>query len=143
MVPPSGPEDLTEATLSRSIRRMTRFLDVRHVMAVQDLAASTEYYTRVLRFQRDPIDAPRWSFLSRDGVKLMLGECADEVAAAETGSHSWMLRIIIEGLDEFHHELKDRGVEVLIEPSTRAYGLREFVIRTPDGHRIMFAEAVK
>lgn len=119
---------------------MSRFADVRGVLAVQDLARSTQFYVDVLGFQRDPVNAKGWSFLSRDAFKLMLGECVDEVPASEIGNHSWFTRVMVEGLDEYFSEVSGRGVEVLSKPENRAYGFREFVIRTPDGHRLMFAE---
>jgi len=60
--------------------------------------------------------------------------------ASETGNHSWFLRVMVEELDDLHREIASRGAEVIIPPGDRTYGHREFVIRTPDGHRIMFAE---
>jgi len=117
-------------------------IDSRAVLAVQDLAISTRFYTDVLGFRRDPVDAKGWSFLSRDSFKLMLGECADEIAAGQTGNHSWFVRLTVEGLDEYHREIASRGAEVIAEPADKRWGLREFVIRTPDGHRIMFSEPV-
>ena len=36
-----------------------------------------------------------------------------------------------------------RGAEVISEPTTEPWGLREFSIRTPDGHRLMFAERLQ
>jgi catechol 2,3-dioxygenase-like lactoylglutathione lyase family enzyme len=117
-----------------------RFEDSRAVLAVQDLATSTRFYTDVLGFRRDPVDAKGWSFLSKDAFKLMLGECADEISAAEIGNHAWFARVMVAGLDEYFTEVSARGVDVLSKPTDRAYGLREFVIRTPDGHRLMFAE---
>ena len=119
---------------------MSRLLESRAVLAVRDVAASTRYYTDVLGFRVDPIAAPGWSFLSRDSIKLMLGECAEEVPASETGNHSWFVRIVVEELDGLHGEIASRGAEVIIAPGNRAHGHREFVVRTPDGHRIMFAE---
>jgi len=121
---------------------MSRLIESRAVLAVRDLAASTRYYTDVLGFRRDPVDARGWSFLTRESIKLMLGECADEVPASETGNHSWFVRIIVEELDDFQREILARGADVIMAPADRAYGLREFVVRTPDGHRIMFAEPV-
>jgi catechol 2,3-dioxygenase-like lactoylglutathione lyase family enzyme len=118
-------------------------LDSRCVLAVQNLDTSTRFYIEVLGFQLDPVDAKGWSFLSLDSFKLMLGECADEVAAGETGNHSWFVRLTIEGLDEYHREISSRGAEVIAEPADKRWGLREFVIRTPDGHRIMFAEPIR
>jgi catechol 2,3-dioxygenase-like lactoylglutathione lyase family enzyme len=119
---------------------VSRFVDSRAVLAVRDLASSTRFYTEVLGFQRDEVEATGWSFLSKDAFKLMLGECADEVAASELGNHAWFTRVMVEGLDAYHHEVSSRGANVISQPADRAYGLREFVIRTPDGHRMMFAE---
>jgi len=117
-------------------------VDCRSVLAVQDLKISTQFYTEVLGFQQEPVDAQGWSFLSKGCFKLMLGECADEVAAAETGNHSWFVRLMLDGLDDYHREIASRGAEVIAEPADKRWGLREFVIRTPDGHRIMFAEPI-
>jgi catechol 2,3-dioxygenase-like lactoylglutathione lyase family enzyme len=122
---------------------VSQVLDSRSVLAVQDLAKSTRFYVEVLGFQLDPVDAKGWSFLSMDSFKLMLGECADEIAATETGNHSWFVRLIIEGLDEYHRVISSRGAEVIADPADKRWGLREFVIRTPDGHRIMFAEPIR
>jgi catechol 2,3-dioxygenase-like lactoylglutathione lyase family enzyme len=112
-------------------------------LAVPDLARSTQFYTDVLGFQRDPVDAKRWSFVSKDSFKLMLGECADEVPASEVGNHSWFARVIVNGLDEYYNEVSSRGADVVAKPADRAYGLREFTVRTPDGHRLMFAERIR
>jgi predicted enzyme related to lactoylglutathione lyase len=121
---------------------MARVINSRCVLAVQDLQASTQFYKDVLGFQLDPVDAKGWSFMSKDSFKLMLGECADEVAASETGNHSWFVRLMLEGLDDYHREIAARGAEVISEPADKRWGLREFVIRTPDGHRIMFSEPI-
>ena len=121
---------------------MPRFVDSRGVLAVRDLSMSTRFYMDVLGFQRDSVEAPGWSFLSKDAFKLMLGECADEVAASEVGNHAWFARVMVDGLDEYHAAVSAKGADVIAPPASRAYGLREFVIRTPDGHRLMFAERV-
>ena len=118
----------------------SRFRDSRAVLAVQDLARSTRYYTEVLGFTLDPIHAPGWSFLCRDGIQLMLGECPDEVAAGETGNHSWFAWIRVKDVDALHRDVAGRGAEVIIPPGDRDHGHREFGVRTPDGHRILFAE---
>lgn len=117
-----------------------RFTDSRCVLAVQDVARSAQYYIEVLGFREDAIDAKGWRFLSKDAFKVMLGECADEVPAGETGNHSWFTCVMVEGLDEYFAGVAARGAEVLSRPADRSYGLRECVIRTPDGHRLMFAE---
>ena len=117
-----------------------RFDHARIVLAVRDLSVSRKHYTEVLGFDLDPIDAPGWSFMSRGSVKLMLGECPDEVSAGETGNHSWFVWISVEGIDELHDDVVARGAEVVVALGDRSHGHREFVVATPDGHRIMFGE---
>ncbi len=121
---------------------MARFVRPRSVLAVRDVAASTRYYTEVLGFGKDPIEAPGWSFLSRDGIQLMLGECVDEVDASETGNHSWFLHVMVEEIDELHQEVTQNGGRIAVPLGDRSHGHREFVVETPDGHRIMFGEAI-
>ena len=119
---------------------MARIADWRHVLAVRDLKVSTRYYTEVLGFQKDLIDDSGWSFLSRDGFKVMLGECIEDMPAGETGAHSWFVHCIVEGVDELHDEIASRGGEVISKPQDTPWGFREFVVRTPDGHRLVFAQ---
>ena len=119
-----------------------RIADPRSVLAVRDLELSTRFYTEVLGFRRDPIDAAGWSFLSRDGFKVMLGECPDVRPAGELGDHSYFVYLRVHGLDALHRELSSRGVDVISPPADKPWGLREFGIRTPDGHRITFGEPI-
>ena len=83
---------------------MSRFVDSRVVLAVRNLRVSTQFYTEVLGFKRDPVEANGWSFVSKEAFKLMLGECADEVAASEVGNHAWFARVMVEGLDAYYQE---------------------------------------
>jgi uncharacterized glyoxalase superfamily protein PhnB len=122
---------------------MHRIVDSRSVLAVRNLEESTKFYMDVLGFRRDFGDgSDGWSFLSKDNFKLMLGECADEIPASELGDHSYFVYLLVEGLDELHRELSARGVQVISEPANEPWGLREFGIRTPDGHRIRFGEPI-
>ncbi len=113
----------------------------RSVLAVRDLKASTRYYTEVLGFRLEPIEAPGWSFLQSDSIRLMLGECPDEVPASETGNHSWFLHVMVEDVDPLHQEFVGNGANVVVPIGNRSHGHREFVIQTKDGHRIMFGES--
>jgi uncharacterized glyoxalase superfamily protein PhnB len=107
------------------------------------MAASTRFYTEVLGFSRDFGDgSDGWSFLSRGAFRVMLGECRDAVAAADLGDHSWYAYVTVEGVDALHTEVVGRGAQVLSPLATKPWGLREFSVRTPDGHRITFGEPV-
>ena len=123
---------------------MHRIVDSRCVLAVRNLDESTRFYIDVLGFKRDFGDgSDGWSFLSRDAFKVMLGECPDEKPASELGNHSYVAYLVVEGVDQLYEEVSVRGAEVTSPPKTEPWGLREFSIYTPDGHRIRFGEPVR
>jgi catechol 2,3-dioxygenase-like lactoylglutathione lyase family enzyme len=121
---------------------MAKIINSRCVLAVRDLAASTRYYVDILGFEKDPIDAAGWSFLTRDSFRIMLGECSDERPADELGNHSYFAYWNVEGVDELFRELVSKGAMVLSHPTNKPCGLREFGLRTPDGHRIVCGETI-
>ena len=122
---------------------MPEFLGSRCVLAVHNLAVSTRYYTETLGFEVDPIDAPGWSFLSRGPFKIMLGECPDAIPAAELGDHNWFAQVFVDSIDAYHDEVMARGGKVLSPLETKPWGIREFSVRTPDGHRIGFGQVMQ
>lgn len=120
---------------------MSTMVGVRCVLAVRDLQLSTRFYMDVLGFRRDFGDgSDGWSFLSRDGFRVMLGHCADAAPAGDLGDHSWFAYVTVEGIDELFREVSERGADVTSAPADKPWGLREFGVRTPDGHRITFGE---
>ena len=116
--------------------KMARIINSRFVLAVQNLAVSTKYYMDVLGFQKDPVNADGWSFLTRDTVRLMLGECTDAMPAHQLGDHSYFAYWNVEGVDELYREFQSKGALLTSIPTNKPWGLREFTLSTPDGHRI-------
>ena len=121
---------------------MSKIVDSRCVLAVNDLAVSTRYYMDVLGFRKDPINAEGWSFLTRDNFRVMLGECVDERPAGELGNHSWYAYWNVEGVDDLYCEFAAKGAKVTSTPTNKPWGLREFCLSTPDGHRIVCGETI-
>src|SRR5215212_8066676 len=106
---------------------MSRLVSTRSVLAVVNLKTSTDFYMNVLGFQRDFGDgSDGWSFLSRDGFRVMLGECRDATPAGELGDHSWFVYLTVEEVDRLHGEVVRAGAEILSVPATKPWGLREF-----------------
>jgi uncharacterized glyoxalase superfamily protein PhnB len=122
---------------------VARIVNSRCVLAVRDLKVSTQYYKDVLGFSQDPIDADGWSFLTRDSFRVMLGECPDEKPASELGNHSYFVYWNIDAVDQFYQEVAARGALVTSKPADKPWGLREFGLRTPDGHRITCGELIE
>ena len=112
---------------------------VRFVLAVLDLAASSEYYTSKLGLAID-FSAPGWAFLSRGHFRVMLGECADAMPPNALGDHSWYAYITVDDAAALFGEYRAAGVEFTQHLADKPWGMREFGIRTVDGHRIMFGE---
>lgn len=113
----------------------------RYVLAVRDLEVTTRYYTEVLGFELD--SAPEgWSFLCRGACYLMVGECPDDVDAGELGNHSYFGYINVVGIDSYYASVVERGAKILKKLRDEDWGQREFSVRSPDGHRIMFGETI-
>ena len=121
---------------------MAQIINSRCVLAVRDLKVSTRYYMDVLGFTKDPIDADGWSFLTRDNFRVMLGECSDERPASELENHSYFAYWTIDQVDEFYNEIVARGALVTSRPANKPWGLREFTLTTPDGHRITCGQVI-
>ena len=122
---------------------MAAIVNSRCVLAVRDLTVSTRYFMDVLGFSQDPIAADGWSFLTRDSFRVMLGECPDEKPASELGNHSYFAYWNIDRVDQFYREIVARGALVTSKPADKPWGLREFSLRTPDGHRITCGELIQ
>lgn len=118
-----------------------KIIHTRHVLAVKNLAIETDYYLNKLGFDRD-FSVPGWEFLSFGDFKVMLGECSDAMLAADTGDHSYFAHVLVENIDEVYEEFKANGAEFNSEPKNKPWGLREFGVVTPDGHRITFGQEI-
>ncbi|MSO30370.1 MAG: bleomycin resistance protein [Acidobacteria bacterium] len=92
--------------------------------------------------QRDPIAADSWSFLSRDAFRVMLGECRDARPARELGDHCYFVHLMMDEVDDYYREVAGRGALVTSAPTDKPWGLREFTLATPEGHRITCAEPI-
>jgi catechol 2,3-dioxygenase-like lactoylglutathione lyase family enzyme len=112
------------------------------VLAVPDLDNSATYFRDVLGFKISWEEATDWRLAQRDSVRVMLGHCPNDVPPAELGSHNWFGYLEVDAVDALHAEITARGA-VATPPSDRPYGMREIVVTTNDGHRIVFGHRTK
>ncbi len=109
------------------------------VLAVPDLAASAAWFRDVLGFRVLWEEAPDWRLVERDAVRVMLGHCPHDLRAADLGSHSWFGYLTVDDVDALHAEFTGRGA-VCTLPRDLDYGMREILVTTLDGHRIVFGQ---
>ena len=114
--------------------RKTRF-----VIAVPDLERSMRFYRDVLGFQVLDIDAPGWGFFVRDAAFIMAGECRDAIDPHALGDHSYFAYLEVDEIDDLYASVTAQGTNVVKKIQNEPWGMREFGIRTVDGHRLMFA----
>jgi catechol 2,3-dioxygenase-like lactoylglutathione lyase family enzyme len=109
------------------------------VLAVRDLDRSAAYYRDVLGFRILWEKGTDWRLAECDGVRLMLGHCPDEKSATEIFPHNWFGYLETDDVAALRAELVGRGAECS-EPKDQPYGMREIIVTTIDGHRIVFGQ---
>jgi predicted enzyme related to lactoylglutathione lyase len=110
------------------------------VLAVPDLERSAAFYRDVLGFEVREMGDPGWRLFVRDGCRIMAGECPDARPAAELGDHSYFAYLVVDDVDAVHAKAAAAGANIMKAPRNEPWGMREFGIRTVDGHRIMVGQ---
>jgi len=120
---------------------MPSILQNHHVLAVHDLRGSAAFFRDVLGF-RVVDEPPGWVFLARDRCMMMLGECADALPPASLGDHSYFGYLLVDDAEAWYAEVKPRGGEAVGPLADKPWGMREFHVRTPEGHRLMVGQVL-
>ena len=118
---------------------MTRVRQTRHVLAVNDTGKTAEHFINALGFKCD-FAVEGWQFLSLGDFLVMLGECPNEGPASETNNHSYFAHVLVEDVDDLYSRMKAQGASFYQEVEDKPWGMREFYVVTPDGHRMDFAQ---
>ena len=59
---------------------------------------------------------------------------------SQAQDHSWFAYLHVRDAADLYHECLAHGVDIWHSLADKPWGLREFAIVTPDGHRIVFGE---
>ncbi len=84
----------------------------------------------------------RWTFLSRGACKLRIGDCPGIKPMSDAPDHSWFAYLHVQDAKQLYDDVRNRGVEIWHPLGDKSWGMREFAIVTPDGHRIVFGERI-
>jgi catechol 2,3-dioxygenase-like lactoylglutathione lyase family enzyme len=112
------------------------------VLAVPDLDKSAGYFRDVLGFRVQWEESRDWRLVERGAVRVMLGHCPDDMRPADLGSHSWFGYLEVDDIDALRSEITARGA-TCSAPKDQPYGMREIVVTTIDGHRIVFGQELR
>jgi catechol 2,3-dioxygenase-like lactoylglutathione lyase family enzyme len=118
---------------------MSEIITSTFVLAVNDLETSKKFYMEKLGFAED-FSVDGWAFLSRGACRLRLGHCPDAVPMSKAQDHSWFAYLHVQDAAALYEEIVRNNVEIWHKIEDKSWGMREFSIVTPDGHRIVFGE---
>ena len=109
------------------------------VLAVPDAMATARWWVDVMKF--DALrDLGGWVFVKRGNCMIMLGTCPDAYPVPDLGDHQYFGYIEFDDVDAYFDGIDRDKAEVIKPPRTEEWNMREFAVRTPDGHRVMFGQ---
>ena len=118
---------------------MPEILSSTFVLAVNDLEKSKTFYLEKLGFAED-LSVEGWSFLSRDGCKLRLGDCPDATPMSDVPDHSWFADLHVRDAQRFYQDVVKNGVKVWHRLEDKPWGMREFALLDEDGNLVKFGK---
>jgi catechol 2,3-dioxygenase-like lactoylglutathione lyase family enzyme len=105
----------------------------RFVLEVPNLKLSAAYYRDVLGFSVREL-GPGWMLYRLGACLIMAGEwpgCQPD---------AYFAYIEVDDIEPYYQRLMTAKADVLKSLTAEPWGMKEFMIRTIDGHRIMFGQ---
>jgi predicted enzyme related to lactoylglutathione lyase len=114
------------------------FLSCRPNVEVDDLAPAAAFLREVLGFEVE-VDEPGMGLmlLSRDSVGLALVRTTTPGVNATTAVY-----LGVTGVDDLYEKCAARGARIVTGLEDHPWGLRDFVVEMPGGHRLALGERI-
>jgi uncharacterized glyoxalase superfamily protein PhnB len=113
------------------------------VLAVHDLARSAAWYRDVLGCETHDPDPGNWTFCGLGAIEFMLGRCPDAVPASDLGDHSYVAYLRVDDVQAFHVRAVEAGADITKPLTDEPWGMREFAVRSVDGHRFTLGQNIR
>ncbi len=118
------------------------------VSYVKDTAKTAEFYDKLgFHFEKRELDHVSirlnwfwWDFHPQD--KEDKPEFQKEANLENKGAGMFVY-ISVDDVDEFYQGLIDKGLKPSSEPRDWSWGNREFIIRDPDGYKLVFFKKIR
>jgi catechol 2,3-dioxygenase-like lactoylglutathione lyase family enzyme len=111
-------------------------------LMVTDVVKSRSYYADRLGFRSPRLwgDPPTFCIAQRDGLELMLAQVDHGKSVHPNAENDGRIDVYfwVNDADALHRELTGKGADVVCAPDDQPYGMREFLVRDPDGHMLAF-----
>jgi uncharacterized glyoxalase superfamily protein PhnB len=104
-------------------------------LAVKDLETSLRFYGEVLGAEVVRLRSD-FAAVQLGGSELFLS--ADAAAAVPA-----LCCVLVEDADALFALYRERGASILEEPRDRPWGMREFTLKDPDGHRFRIGHSTR
>ena len=76
-------------------------------------------------------------FKQKTAYEMSLRDWSSDVCSSDLFAY-----VTVDGIDALYREFAAKSVPRVQDLSDKPWGMREFGVRTPDGHRIMFGQRV-
>jgi len=114
------------------------------IFIVKDLNKSAAFYkTLGFEFKKDIPGVAKTAYLNWFWIELLLedkivtNEFRHDIKATKKGAGQY-IHISVENVDEYYKELVKKELKPLSEPNDYSWGNREFIIKDPDGYKLVF-----
>jgi catechol 2,3-dioxygenase-like lactoylglutathione lyase family enzyme len=104
--------------------------------SVQDLSRTAEFY-EAIGFRRGKEEQGRLTFYVNWFFVTFVAEDGDEAPEQGAGVR---LYVKVDDLDEFYNGVLSKGMKPASEPQAAPNKTREFMLRDPDGYKLVFFE---
>jgi predicted enzyme related to lactoylglutathione lyase len=121
---------------------MPTIIQNHYVLAVHDVKKSAAFYVDILGF-KVAAEPQGWIFVRKDNCMLMLGECPDDMHPSQLGCHNYFGYLKVDDVDGYFAQVMQAGGDILFPPTDKPWGMREFGVKSADGHRIMIGQEIK
>jgi catechol 2,3-dioxygenase-like lactoylglutathione lyase family enzyme len=106
-------------------------------LPVLDVVATSEFYTTKLGFRQGFFwgEPPTFAGVSLGEVQLFLAQGTPNPAECS-------VQFVVGDVEELYAFHRANGVEIVVEPGDREYGLRDYTIRDPHGYELGFGQYI-
>lgn len=107
------------------------------ILYSRDVKKSLKYYTEVLGFE----DSWEWG-TPTDFGGIVKNDVEIFFCLNGQGSPGTWLAIIVDDVDAYYKEIKDRGAKIISPPESMEWNMREMLVEDPDGHILRFGHRI-